>query len=406
MPRRKHKKSRNGCLECKRRHVKCDEKRPQCTPCTVSERSCEYAGPFRRVNPGPSPASSSTPSSTATATAPTSIPATQTASPSPYASDPPPANMLHFELLHHFLTETWPSLDDTFPTQLPTLFPVEIAKVPLAAPYLLNELLAFSALHKSVIAHVAQPHHPHHADFYHYHASQLQTHALTLFNNRGDDLTVTADTCVPLFLFSSTLGLHTLCDALVCRPHQPPDDFESFLDAFVASLRLHNGVRSIARKSWALLRESALQPFLLHAEARFRGASDDGDGLDVGGCAALMARIEGAKLGAEITATYAATVDALKRALHAHGHAGGRPSVIGATAWPVLVGVDYIELLQLRRPEALVILAHYAVLIHDCRKLWVFGDGGRFLICSIARYLGSEWEEWLEWPLEALRDVS
>lgn len=43
MARRPHKKSRAGCLTCKRRHVKCDETRPNCIPCSTSHRECEYS---------------------------------------------------------------------------------------------------------------------------------------------------------------------------------------------------------------------------------------------------------------------------------------------------------------------------------------------------------------------------
>jgi hypothetical protein len=41
-----------------------------------------------------------------------------------------------------------------------------------------------------------------------------------------------------------------------------------------------------------------------------------------------------------------------------------------------------IDLLLQRRPEALVILAHYAALPHSCPDSWMFGDGGKFLIKS------------------------
>ncbi|KAI2632476.1 hypothetical protein GGS26DRAFT_77875 [Hypomontagnella submonticulosa] len=41
--RRFHKKSRKGCLECKRRHIKCDERRPNCGNCDVAARDCYHA---------------------------------------------------------------------------------------------------------------------------------------------------------------------------------------------------------------------------------------------------------------------------------------------------------------------------------------------------------------------------
>lgn len=74
MHRRGHKKSRNGCLECKRRHMKCDETRPQCANCTTVHRACQYLEPqgvqrvpYQSTSPSSiSPAASSTAASSTT----------------------------------------------------------------------------------------------------------------------------------------------------------------------------------------------------------------------------------------------------------------------------------------------------------------------------------------------------
>ncbi|PYH81811.1 hypothetical protein BO82DRAFT_74916 [Aspergillus uvarum CBS 121591] len=41
-PRKAHTKSRTGCVECRRRHIKCDESRPQCKRCRNSARECAF----------------------------------------------------------------------------------------------------------------------------------------------------------------------------------------------------------------------------------------------------------------------------------------------------------------------------------------------------------------------------
>ncbi|PGH13487.1 hypothetical protein AJ79_03617 [Helicocarpus griseus UAMH5409] len=40
--RRPHRKSRNGCFECKRRRIKCDELKPSCTRCVLGLNKCIY----------------------------------------------------------------------------------------------------------------------------------------------------------------------------------------------------------------------------------------------------------------------------------------------------------------------------------------------------------------------------
>ncbi|KAL4947820.1 hypothetical protein BDW69DRAFT_203990 [Aspergillus filifer] len=42
-PRRRHRKSRNGCAECKRRRIKCDEIKPSCSRCILTMQKCIYA---------------------------------------------------------------------------------------------------------------------------------------------------------------------------------------------------------------------------------------------------------------------------------------------------------------------------------------------------------------------------
>lgn len=53
--RRGHSKSRLGCLNCKRRRVKCNEQRPACSPCRRLGLLCDYATAPATVQANPSP---------------------------------------------------------------------------------------------------------------------------------------------------------------------------------------------------------------------------------------------------------------------------------------------------------------------------------------------------------------
>ena len=55
--RRKHTKSRAGCLACKRRHVRCDESKPKCANCIKHNVACVYQPP----NTGPRSATQTIP---------------------------------------------------------------------------------------------------------------------------------------------------------------------------------------------------------------------------------------------------------------------------------------------------------------------------------------------------------
>ena len=90
-----HHKSRNGCLQCRQRRIKCDESRPACRNCIRAEAAdgCTY-----REN-------------TAPATRPSS---TTVASPRipPNPGSPVPLSHRELELMHHFCISTSQALDD------------------------------------------------------------------------------------------------------------------------------------------------------------------------------------------------------------------------------------------------------------------------------------------------------
>ncbi|KAH8431800.1 uncharacterized protein LDX57_009451 [Aspergillus melleus] len=292
--------------------------------------------------------------------------------------------MLHVELLHHFTTET-SQLMSTGEAQLTA---VDILKYGLSAPYLMNQFLALSALHLSLLCPTQQKHYLHMA-------SQLQAHALSIYNATRPE--INQETCVTTLLFSSMIGIHTLCDSL----NYPEGSLTSFLDKFTDCLRLHKGVRTVAKSSWTTLRGSDLEPFLAAGEQ----LSDLGTSLNPE-FMSLLERIRAAKLGDTPTATYQEAIEALQSVSTATilcpSEHLSRNHLI---SWPALIPSEYIDALALGRPEAVVILAHYAALLHYQRSLWVFGDSGRFIIQSINAFLGPSWAEWLVWPNQVLADT-
>ncbi|CEL04114.1 hypothetical protein ASPCAL05246 [Aspergillus calidoustus] len=355
--------------------LNCDEKRPICSNCISSERLCGYAElTFLAMQPGGAGRKRARSQESPSSSSPPELPS--------LAQPDPPVNMLHAELFYHLSTKTLPSLSENDSSL--TILPEETINYGLAAPYLMNELLALAALHLSIIRTPQK-------EFYRYHSAQLQNHTLRLFHETK--LAHSGQVSVPAFCFSSILGLHLLCDTLAFRD----DDFQDFLDRFIHYLRIHRGVRTIIKGNWGFLKQTSLGGVLTEGEARL-----DNELGHEEVCGRLLGLIKKAKLGPVTTRIYEQAIEALQRSMNASKDdtaGGGRH---GATAWPVMVSVEYTDMLVERRPEALVILAHYAVLLYRCRDMWIFDDGGRFLIGSVARYLGAEWREWMEWPQSVL----
>lgn len=362
--------------------IKCDERHPICSQCTTSERLCEYLqwGTKRTVP---------------TRRSVSSTPASSTIQDSPCNQTPeddsaalhqePPVNILHAELFCHLVTDTLPLIqaDDL------GMANIQILKCSSANPYLMNELLALAATHISILR-------PSDRILYRHHAAQLQNHALASFHSSNNPQK--SEEHMARFLFSSVLGVHMLCDTLNFRD----PDFTTFLDTFTHYLRIHCGVRSVMSNNWHVLTDTALGPILRHGASQLE--PNTGLGPE---CSRLLELVEKSKLGPSITQIYQSTIEGLQKAFNST-FSTNAPKIysVGVHSWPVTVPSEYIDLLARRTPDALVILAHYAVILHSHRDNWLFGDGGRFLIQSISEYLGPDWGEWLVFPNQFLSEAT
>ncbi|KAK1776265.1 hypothetical protein QBC45DRAFT_220596 [Copromyces sp. CBS 386.78] len=445
MMRRSHRKSRKGCLECKRRHIKCDETRPRCINCQTVERDCSYPilpgtstgsddlsmSPADYLSVAATPPSSAAGSASAYggSTATTPVPALgPEPGPLPFIPDVAPfpapnqdssesqspnVNMVHMELLYHYTTDiffTFPPLGDTVRSL--TMHHA------LREPYLMYQILALSARHLSVLR-------PHREAFYHHHAIRLQTHALTLFNSidmsHFDSPGCPVEKRVPLFLFSSVLGFHALCDTLSYRDAE----FPATLTRFVGYLHLHRGIYGVMEGYMEEMKQSELKPII---EEGIRLYDTRGTGAE---CHDILTRL-GERFSTSSSRARAGdsnrdgedgeegerdgdgeTMKALRQAVqHLQVIFDAMPSparqVQMLLAWGTMLRKPVMDMLEEGKPEVLAVLAYYFVCLHLCRKVWISGDSGKFLLESLVRYmsyLGPEWEEWLETPCRLLREA-
>ena len=71
-------------------------------------------------------------------------------------------------------------------------------------------------------------------------------------------------------------------------------------------------------------------------------------------------------------------------------------------AWPTQVPQEYFDLLRERDPAALILLAHYCILLRRLEDVWYICGYGRRLLSRIYRQLDEKWHPWLQWPLEEI----
>ncbi|KAH7111207.1 hypothetical protein EDB81DRAFT_830706 [Dactylonectria macrodidyma] len=374
MARRTHRKSRLGCSECKKRHIKCDESRPVCLNCSKTDRECSFVHLTASV---PVQLQSPTPSS----------PASQIRSePTSDYVDAPAANMVQMELLAHFMS--CPSLG--FVEILPKanlISPSKLVDEALGCDYLMNELLAFSARHLATIR-------PEKSSFYLYHASNLQTHALSLFTRAH--AVSNKDNSMHVLFFSWLLGIHLLCDVPTTGSH------DDILERFFHYLELFRGIRIVTVSAWQFFLESEYQNIFKDGAA---AANKISAGSHTSSLIALvrdsLGMDEAQKTGCE------EAIARLQWVFEIH-HRTGPEEVIGHSAqvafsWPLTVTPEFLQCLQARRPEALLVLAHFAVILSWCKSSWIFGPVGSQLLDGIVSGLGPGWERWLQWPKEMIQ---
>ncbi|KAJ3538727.1 hypothetical protein NM208_g5785 [Fusarium decemcellulare] len=257
-----------------------------------------------------------------------------------------------------------------------------LLKEALKTPYLMDELLAFAAAHKSTICNDGQ--------LYQVEATRLQTRALNQFNI--GQMEVTEQNCMAVFTFSALLGQHSLFDAFSAMT-----DLSTVLDKLTHCISLHRGIRAIAGESWerihSLLQEQAFID-LAHMAVDIPTTS----GIE---CDGLLQRLQSADISQRTIAHYEQAVKILQY-LFDSSKASESRRLTACQEFLVRVSADYISLLERRQPEALVIISYYGVLLHQAKDYWTIGDSGRFLINAVSGHLGTYWAEWLAWPNEAL----
>ncbi|KFA52320.1 hypothetical protein S40293_00617 [Stachybotrys chartarum IBT 40293] len=378
--RRVHTKSRTGCRVCKRRRVKCDEGRPICRNCAVGERPCSY-GPDKSPDTrlagtpaGPSSFSSSPGSATSlmpgSELAPLGIRTRFTA--------------LHMVLLYHAITD------------MASLMKLEGDMHPIIAralgsahtdPYVLDQLLALAALHRSTLD-------PDAAAMFRHEATELQTRALGMFNETRDS--ISEATFIPSFLFASFVGVHILYNTL--SDHQPT--VGGFIGGFVNYMRIHRGIRAVTSRYWDDLLRSDLKP-LLYVTQWMEEAEPPSPGTETAHLRTYLESTSGPS-----TPSTNATLEALRWmqwVLDLKAQVSPTSSTLGLAihvvmAWPLIVPDEYVENLYQHQPEALVVLAFWGAALHQHRDFWVFGNAGSTLVQLIAAHIGPFWTDALAWP--------
>ncbi|PYH46988.1 Zn(II)2Cys6 transcription factor domain-containing protein [Aspergillus saccharolyticus JOP 1030-1] len=390
-PRRTHTKSRNGCDQCKKRRVKCDEQGPPCSNCTSRELKCTYFRVPTARNSATSPAASSTPASVNAPQGLTNHVSSHNRRLSRHGSSIPPkfGSARELELMHKYATETYQSLCNE-PVDHYT-WQIVIARKAFQHDFLMSGLLAVASLH---IAATLDP-----PDALSYIDTALEYHdrAFAPFRNAIDNLTPA--NCDAVFAHSV---ITTVIGIALPRLSTDREESTSMTENIIVVFELLHGVSKIytLSRDWlstqlVTSRKGFWETQLSILDSETETAFDR---------LTRLSHVMQENISGEQHRIIAEAIALLRRCFCRYDHTRDIASILG---WLAMASKEFVHALRCRQPLALLVLMHWgALLVELDGKVWWAKNSGRALVSELLgalRPCDAQWEGALKWPERKIR---
>ncbi|KAJ5174205.1 uncharacterized protein N7482_000082 [Penicillium canariense] len=379
-PRRAHTKSRNGCDQCKRRRVKCDEQGPPCSNCISREINCTYLRAPPRNAPGirqHDPA-----------------PARELGTPRPLAPISPASTpsaisgVRDLELMHKFATETFSSLC-TAESEY-DVWQLVIPRLALQYDFLMNGILALASLH---LATTTEP-----PTSLAYVDTALQYHNLSFAPFRAAIDNLTPQNCEAVLAQSIVT---TVIGIALPRVTAPRDENSNMTENISIVFELLQGVKRIIHIG---------RPWIkIHLWSRQKALSPSGPTeLDTDASTAFdrLALLNEATLASIDTDQYRINKDVIEHLRHCYTLYVNSQDPANVLAWLAAVDKEFVDNVRRRQPLALLVLMHWGVLLGELDGRWWWArNSGKALVLELLQVLrpgDTRWTESLSWPQEKM----
>ncbi|KIX09982.1 uncharacterized protein Z518_01063 [Rhinocladiella mackenziei CBS 650.93] len=391
--RRSHTKSKNGCSQCKVRRIKCNEHHPICNNCERRQIFCDFS-----LSPGASGSPNNTSDGRQQSGQPTSVHGGQ-CTPSQHMLDPfqqpdllstketTDLDITDLKLMHHFTSVVATDLASGQTPEARALWQIHAVKLGFKHHFLLRGILAVSAFHLGYI-------HPERKVEYELIGTAHQGIGLTEFQ---DTLTHVDETnCHALFAFSCLL----IVLAFASSTKDKPKDFNTDVLHWFYLLR---GANSVLNMHSETIRCSFLKPLLdemAHVETTAAYGFPDIDQITK-----LFRICSSVEHDKEIAQAYDLAIHSLLSTFIQASllKTRGDGTILATFVWPLNLSPKFLDLLGEKQPEAMIILAHYCVLIYwgestDSNDTWFINGWAHYMLDTIKESIPEAWQEHLEWP--------
>ncbi|KAJ0418095.1 gamma-glutamyltranspeptidase-domain-containing protein [Aspergillus carlsbadensis] len=370
--RRSHTKSRRGCFQCKRRHVKCDEDIPRCTLCKKRGLECTYPPPTEgdgQFPPTPQGSSSINENST-----------------HPDTDWPVQTRLLEMKLFHHYV------IDASFTLRQDVLdpghFQVAVPRLATSSPFLLDILLAFSALHLAFLEQGTSE-----AKWLEI-ALKYQNRACSAFSKVLAELS--PESLGPAFICSIFIMLCAFAYPCVSQNRDTFDPLAQVLEihrllvgcAFLF-LQLDSVEQPEEMRAWLVYKQpevfvknGVVEDDLLKSLDNLHGTISSSDSPH----------------RTMYQSTWATLDEMIKE--WPLGKAKG-----GILAFPIHISEEFMERLKEGDWTARMLFLHYGVGMHLLSNKWYVGTWGRRLVATVLQpgeEIPAPWEETVRWARRAV----
>ncbi|KAJ6104102.1 hypothetical protein N7523_010422 [Penicillium sp. IBT 18751x] len=411
-------KSRTGCRECKIRKVKCDEQRPICGSCSRLNKNCSFLittpylwGSGRDRQPQ---------SGTANSARKPRLDAREGLS--KHVKDDPSFTLNDMRLLHHFISYTSATLSDRPEAQ--KTWATTVVQIAFVHQFLLQGVLALAALHMASLNTSEK-------ESLSILAASKQDAALQEFRPQLED--ITPQNCDAILAFSFLAEYYIPASAgTVINPSATFME-DDFFNAIVEWLRLYQGTSNIYKRKGHWIRNGPIAPLLwcvlsercqsptqqantkgtrihpLHNLAKIWETERELSARELNenniNSRALEILVEAFNLvledkaNAPEVAVYGVPNDLQWPINHTSHGPKSSNSLSLSFGWLFEIPLGFVELLEQRRPAALIIFAHFSVLFQNAPKFWWNEPIPAKILKAVAAVLPREYHKWIELPM-------
>ena len=294
--------------------------------------------------------------------------------------------MAEMELLHNYSMSTCYTLS-RHPV-LQTVWRIQVPQLAFAFSFVMNALLAVSALHLAFSKPAMKEHYISLALCHHERGLPIATSLL---------MEMTEDNFAALYLFAALT-----CIISCAKPRSHEDFLLLGKDGISEWVMFFRGTRSIISTYNDVLRSGTLSPFFLigSRRAHLREIRSDKrqDFLEE-----LTQLIEETVKDQRTLHIYKETIEEMNKSFAMVSEFKFQEcESADVFIWLFEVSDDYLSLLSKRTQESPAILAHYCVLLKQLEWTWYMAGWSTHLVSGIWCLLDHEHRNWIQWPIEQI----